>query len=78
MKARCSKTYWKDGCIVNNTFTIKDATIDLFDNAIKDAELYASTREGKVKIVRNVNSLYINYLDVPGSNLIDTLYQIRP
>lgn len=77
MRVRCSKTLWKDGCIVNHTFTIKNAGLDLFDNAIKDAEVYASTRNGKLKIVRNDNSLYINYLDVPDSNLIDVLYQTR-
>jgi hypothetical protein len=69
------KTWLLDGKAVSNSFTIKNPTKDLFDNAIQDAHIFAERRNGKVTIIRNKKSLYISFLDVPDTILIDKLYQ---
>ena len=56
--------------------TIGDLNV-LFNNAVKDAEMYARLRKGKVSTTREKDFLYISYLDVPKSNLIDKLYKLN-
>jgi hypothetical protein len=56
--------------------TIGDINV-LFNNAIQDAELFARLRKGKVVISRERDYLYISYLDVPKSNIIDKLYKLN-
>jgi hypothetical protein len=80
MKILTKRTVFLDkkGFKKSNEFEIKtigDLNV-LFNNAIVDASLYARLRNGTLEVTREKDSLYISYLDVPNSNLIDCLYKL--
>ena len=66
------KAFYVGGKIKNSkyTSTIKDVE-KLFDNAVSDAKLLAKNAKGSVSIQRTKTTLYISYLDVPKSELVD-------
>ena len=68
------KSFYVDGVIKNSkyTSTIEDVK-KLFDNAVFDATLLAKNARGEVAVQRTRTILYINYLDVPKSKLIDVM-----
>lgn len=76
-KVKVSISYMAKGRCVTSSFEI--ATKDhqaIFDNAIQDANVFASLRNGTVQITRKVNSLYINYMGIE-CDLIDRMYRIQ-
>lgn len=76
-KVATLKSFYVDGKIKKSkyTSTIKDVE-KLFDNAVSDAKMLAKSAKGSVAIQRTKTTLYINYLDVPKSNLIDILRMV--
>lgn len=74
MKAKVAtlKSFYVDGKIKQSkyTSTVKDVE-KLFDNAVSDAKLLAKNAKGSVTVQRTKTTLYINYLDVPKSELVD-------
>jgi hypothetical protein len=73
-----SYSFMVDGKVANNQFETGVHNVSLlFDNAIADANEYARLRNGQVTIDRTETSLYINYLGVSDSNVIDRLYRVK-
>jgi hypothetical protein len=66
------KSFYVDGKIKHSkyTSTIKDVE-ELFNNAVSDAKILAKNAKGSVTVQRTKTTLYINYLDVPKSGLVD-------
>jgi hypothetical protein len=79
MKAKVAtlKSFYVDGKIKYSkyTSTVKDVE-KLFDNAVSDAKLLAKNAKGSVTVQRTKTTLYINYLDVPKSELVDVTRMI--
>jgi len=65
-------TYYVDGKIQHNKFTSTIRDVErLFNNVVSDAEFFAKTRNGSISIERTDTTLYINYLDIPNTILVD-------
>ncbi len=73
-KVATLKSFYVNGKIEQSkyTSTIKDVE-KFFDNAVLDAELIAKNAKGSITIQRTKTTLYINYLDVPKSELVDVI-----
>ena len=71
-KVATLKSFYVDGKMKHSkyTSTVKDVE-KLFDNAVSDAKLLAKNAKGSVTVQRTKTTLYINYLDVPKSALVD-------
>jgi len=73
------KSFYVKGKVETNEFEIKtigDLNV-LFMNAIQDAELYARLRGGKIEYKQEKDFLYINYLGVANTRIIDKTYQLK-
>ena len=68
------KSFCVDGKMkhLKYTSTVKDFE-KLFDNAVSDAKLLAKNAKGSVTVQRTKTTIYINYLDVPESALVDII-----
>lgn len=76
-KVKVSISYMAKGRCVTSSFEVNTKEPQLiFDNAIQDANVFASLRNGTVQITRKVNSLYINYMGIE-CDLIDRMYLIQ-
>lgn len=71
-KVTTLKTYYVNGKIKHNkyTSTIKDVE-KFFDNVVSDARLFAKNAKGTVSVQRTKTTLYINYLGIPKSTVVD-------
>jgi hypothetical protein len=73
-----SVSYLKLGKSESNTFKVRNVdALKLFKNAMDDARVFATLKGGNVEIVQFPDSLYISYLDVPDTDLIDRQYRIE-
>jgi hypothetical protein len=71
------KSYYVDGNVKHSKYISKIKDVEkLFNNAVFDAEFFAETAKGNVKIQRTETTLYINYLDVPNCSMIDVTRMI--
>ena len=68
------ETYFVDKKIKQNEFTSKINDIEkYFDTIISDAKYYAQLVNGNINFERTKTTLYISYLDIPNSTLIDII-----
>ncbi len=73
------KSYYANGKVQSNEFamkTIGDLNV-LFNNAIQDAEVYAKLRGGEIAVQREKDRLYISYLGVANTQIIDKTYVLQ-
>jgi len=70
------RTWIAKNKLENLTFKISiDYEREHYENDLIDsAELLAKINNGKVRIKRTENALYLNYLDIPNCNKIDEQY----
>lgn len=73
-----SKTFLKNGHAKTTTFEIKKhGSFKAFVKGAKtSAEMLAEHRNGSISFAQDEKTLYINYLNVPGINKIDTCYKL--
>jgi len=71
-KVMTLKSSYVNGKIKKSKYTsiVKDVE-KIFNDATLEAKLIARKSKGNVSIERTKTTLYINYLDVPNSKLID-------
>jgi hypothetical protein len=68
------KSFYVDGVIKSSKYTSTIEDVEkLFDNAVFDAALLAKNAKGEVIVQRTKTVLYINYLGIPKSKLIDVM-----
>lgn len=73
-----STTVLKDGSPSTSIATIQTEDIDkTFSIYLKQAKEYAKQRGGTITYQSYIGSLYINYLDVKGSDIIDRLITVQ-
>ena len=76
IKARSS--YHVKGQIRSTEYSLQTKDKEkLFDSLTLSAEILAANRGGKVNIQRKKNSLYVNYLDVPNTHIVDRMYLVN-
>jgi hypothetical protein len=80
MTIEVSKSYLVDGVLNSSEFEVKN--IKDLNQYFKDITASAKYLgeyicDGSVKVDQTKDSLYINYLDVPGINSIDSLYRVK-
>lgn len=72
-----SCSFLVNGKVHNTNYEYSTKNIsDLFNVLIQSAQHFADSKNGFIKIERTENSLYINYLDVPNTNVIDRIYKV--
>jgi hypothetical protein len=76
MEVTIRKTWIAKNKLENSTYKISiDYERGHYEKDLIDsAELLAKIYNGKMRIERTENALYINYLDIPNCNKIDTQY----
>jgi hypothetical protein len=64
------------GKLKNLSFELSTKNVKtLFNNLVYDAMILSNNLKGEIKIQQTAKSLYISYLDVPGTNKIDQYYE---
>ena len=72
MTVKTLKSYYYNGTIKKVEYTSLTSDVEkLFDSAVFDAELLAKLQNGKIYTQRTKKTLYVGYLDIPNTDLID-------
>lgn len=72
-------SYGLNGKLKNNTLQIKNVEDKktFFENRIKDAELMAKNKGGRITYEQTDISLYINYYYIPNCPVFDRLWLVE-